>query len=323
MDNPILRVENIGVSFDNENAKQIITKDVGFELCKRDTLGIVGESGCGKSLTALAIMRLLPKPSANIENGKILFRGLDIAKLPAKKLQKIRGNRISMIFQEPMTALNPVHKIGKQIGEVFKLHKPDMTKKEIGREAVKLLEQVGISDPERRIEEYPHQISGGMRQRVMIAIAIALKPDILIADEPTTALDVTIQSQILALIKELQNKTDMAVIFISHDLGVIAEICNKVVVMYAGRVVEKGLINNIFYNPRHPYTKGLLSSVIGLESIRKTELKTIKGMVPEFGSQLSGCRFANRCHDVVDICKKKSPEETIVGDEHFASCHNL
>ncbi|OQX11751.1 MAG: glutathione ABC transporter ATP-binding protein, partial [Desulfobacteraceae bacterium IS3] len=219
----ILKVENLVVAFDTEEGRIRAADNVSFEVKKRKTLGIVGESGCGKSVTSLAIMRLLPKPAGVIESGKILFDGTDIASLDAGEMYRIRGNRISMIFQEPMTALNPVHRIGKQIGEVFQLHYPAMSQAEVREKTMELLRQVGIPDPEKRFGEYPHQISGGMRQRVMIAISLACKPDILIADEPTTALDVTIQAQILDLMKQLQEEIGMTIIFITHDMGVIAE----------------------------------------------------------------------------------------------------
>ncbi len=242
----ILRVENLVTSFDTEAGRIRAVDDVSFEVRKGEVLGIVGESGCGKSVTALSVMRLLPKPSGRIESGRIMFSGTNIADLPAERMHEIRGNRISMIFQEPMTALNPVHRIGDQIGEVFRLRYSGMSEKEISEGSVEMLRKVGISDPKKRVEEYPHQISGGMRQRVMIAMALACKPDILIADEPTTALDVTIQAQILELMNQLQAETGMAIIFITHALGVIAETSDRVLVMYAGKVAETGPVDKIF-----------------------------------------------------------------------------
>ena len=306
--------------FETEEGRVRAVEDVGFSVTAGQTLGIVGESGCGKSVTALSIMRLLPKPSGIIEKGQILFRGMDILRLPADRLHKIRGNRISMIFQEPMTALNPVQKIGKQLKEVFLLHYPGLPENTIREKSVKMLEKVGIPEPEARLNEYMHQISGGMRQRVMIAMALLCEPDILIADEPTTALDVTIQAQILDLIKKMQQDMGMAVIFITHDLGVIAEICDTVLVMYAGRVAEKAVVGELFKHPLHPYTRGLLSSIPRLESPRKSLLNTIPGMVPGLFDLPTGCRFRNRCKNAMEKCKTAPPLKE-VGDNHLVACH--
>ena len=316
----ILEIKGLVTAFDTEAGEIHAVDDVTFSVPKGSTLGLVGESGCGKSVTALSVMRLLPKPAGRIKSGQILFDGRDIVTLPVEKLREIRGRRISMIFQEPMTALNPVHRIGKQISEVFHLHFPHMSKQEIADACVEMLRKVGIPEPVQRMREYPHQLSGGMRQRVMIAMALACKPDILIADEPTTALDVTIQAQILTLIKKLQTETGMSVIFITHDLGVIAEICDRVVVMYAGRIAETGPVNKIFQNPAHPYTQGLLSSIPRMDTPRKTRLSIIKGIVPSLYDLPEGCRFQNRCPCVQDICKTQ-PEMKTVGEEHFAACH--
>ncbi len=318
---PILEVKNLSVSFNTENGKNIAVDKVNFKLFPNTALGIVGESGCGKSVTALSIIRLLPKPSATIEAGEILFYNTDILKLEPKELCSIRGGKISIIFQEPMTALNPVHKIGKQIAEVIKFHNKNLNKIEIQKRIIELLQKIGIPDPEKRINEYPHQISGGMRQRVMIAIALACEPSILIADEPTTALDATIQAQIIELIKEIKLKTEMSIIFISHDLGVIAEICDKVAVMYAGRIIETANIADIFNKPAHPYTKGLIDSIPGLNHKRKTILNTIKGMVPAIGSIINGCKFENRCYCAQKICKTKEPKQILIEKNHFVSCH--
>ena len=317
----ILEIKNLVTSFDTENGRIRAVDDVSFNVKKGATLGIVGESGCGKSVTAFSIMRLLPQPSGVIEQGKILFDDMDIVRLPADKMHEIRGNRISIIFQEPMTALNPVYRIGKQLGEVFTLHFPEMTDAEIHSESVNLLHKVGMPEPDKRLTEYPHQISGGMRQRVMISMALACKPDILIADEPTTALDVTIQAQVLELITRLQRETGMSVIFITHDLGVIAEMCDDVVVMYAGKIAEKAPVEELFKNPGHPYTRGLLSSIPRLENPGKIKLSIIKGMVPSLYELPDGCRFQNRCPDAEDICKTRIPEMKKVGDNHFAACH--
>ena len=279
-DNIILEVKNLSVTFQTEAGRIRAVDNVSFQVRKGRTLGIVGESGCGKSATALSIIRLLPKPAGILEQGNIWFMNKDIAKTSKEHMHKIRGKHIAMIFQEPMTALNPVHKIGRQIMEVFELHFKNMSKSNMKKESLNLLKKVGIPDPDQRLKEYPHQISGGMRQRVMIAIALAGKPDILIADEPTTALDVTIQAQILNLIKKLQEERGMAVIFITHDLGVIAQVCDDVVVMYAGKTAEKASVRDIFNNPWHPYTKGLLSSIVRVQRPRKTMLNIIRGRVP-------------------------------------------
>ena len=321
IEKPLLSVSHLVTAFETEAGILRAVDDVSFDLTAGQTLGIVGESGCGKSVTALSIMRLLPKPSGRIGSGQILFKGLDIITLPPESLHEIRGNQISMIFQEPMTALNPVHRIEKQLGEVFRLHYPGMTKGEIREASVGLLQKTGIPEPLKRMKEYPHQISGGMRQRVMIAMALACKPDILIADEPTTALDVTIQAQILKLIKDLQQETGMSVIFITHDLGVIAEICDDVVVMYAGKIAEKASVNDLFARPAHPYTKGLLASIPRLENPRKIKLHIIEGMVPALHELPVGCRFQNRCPEAQAICRTKHPPEKMVGEGHFASCY--
>ena len=316
----ILEVKNLVTAFDTEEGRIRAVENVSFEVKKGQTLGIVGESGCGKSVTALSIMRLLPKPTGIIESGQILFHDNDIATLPAEKMHEIRGYGISMIFQEPMTSLNPVHKIGQQVGEVFQLHFPDMNERAIHEKSVEMLQKVGIPEPVQRMEEYPHQISGGMRQRVMIAMALAGEPDILIADEPTTALDVTIQAQILKLMEALQRDTGMAIIFITHALGVIAEICDDVLVMYAGTVAEKAPVVDLFKNPKHPYTKGLLSSIPRLEGKPKTKLNVIRGMVPSLYELPAGCRFQNRCPYAMQGCEIESPPLKSVGENHFASC---
>ena len=319
--NIILQVQNLTTAFDTETGRIRAIEDVSFDLKKEQVLGLVGESGCGKSVTALSIMRLLPKPVGVIESGRILFKGADIVDLEADKMHEIRGKRISMIFQEPMTSLNPVHRIGKQLAEVFHLHFPQMTDAEIRQESIEILQKVGIPEPEQRMEEYPHGISGGMRQRVMIALALACKPEILIADEPTTALDVTIQAQILDLMKKLQRETGMAIIFITHDLGVIAETCQEVVVMYAGKVAESAATIELFKNAKHPYTQGLLASIPRLDMPRKTKLNIIEGIVPSLYELPSGCRFRTRCPHVMDICAIEPPPLIEVGENHFTSCY--
>ena len=307
--------------FNTENGRIRAVDDVSFDVTAGRTCGIVGESGCGKSVTALSIMRLLPRPAGFIERGKILFQDTDLASLPAEEMHHIRGNRIAMIFQEPMTALNPVQKIGKQMGEVFRLHTTDMNKGAILEESLKMLHRVGIPEPTERLKEYPHQLSGGMRQRVMIAMALATRPDILIADEPTTALDVTIQAQILSLIQDLQKETGMSVIFITHDLGVIAEICDDVVVMYAGKIAETATALELFRNSKHPYTKGLLDSIPRLDSKRKSRLRIIEGTVPGLDEMPNGCRFENRCPEAMEICRATPPPITQVGDTHSVFCY--
>ncbi|MGB5987607.1 MAG: ABC transporter ATP-binding protein, partial [Desulfobacterales bacterium] len=258
---PLLTIENLTTAFDTEAGRIRAVEGVSFSVSKGRTLGIVGESGCGKSVTALSIMRLLPQPAGRIEGGRIRFNGTDLVQLPAQEMHRIRGKRIAMIFQEPMTALNPVQRIGKQLGEVFELHFPEMDEGAIAAASLELLKKVGIPAPESRLGEYPHQISGGMRQRVMIAAALAGRPDLLIADEPTTALDVTIQAQILDLMGSLKQESGMAIIFITHDLGVIAEMADSVLVMYAGKVAERAPVDPLYQHPRHPYTQGLLSSI--------------------------------------------------------------
>lgn len=317
---PILNVEHLTTAFETENGAVNAVEDVNFALKKGSALGLVGESGCGKSVTALSIMRLLPKPFGKITAGSIHFGKTDLVELPIEEMRHIRGNRISMIFQEPMTALNPVQPIRKQLREVYRLHFPEMTEKEIHTQSIKILREVGIPAPENRLQDYPHQLSGGMRQRIMIAMALACDPDILIADEPTTALDVTIQAQILDLIQHLQEEKGMSIIFITHDLGVIAEMCDEVAVMYAGKVVEKTSVENLFAHPKHPYTRGLLSSVPRLEDIPKQPLNTIKGSVPDLFSLPIGCRFQNRCPHMTDQCVSTSPPPEWVTKEHAVSC---
>jgi len=317
----ILTVDNLVTTFDTEQGMIRAVEGVSFDVMAGRTLGIVGESGCGKSVTALSIMRLLPKPHGRIESGTIRFQDQDLATLPADKMHAIRGYGIAMIFQEPMTALNPVHPIGRQLGEVFKLHFPDMNDTEIRKKSVALLKKVGISDAGHRMDEYPHQTSGGMRQRVMIAMALAGRPEILIADEPTTALDVTIQAQILELMKKLQRQTGMAIIFITHALGVIAEMCDDVLVMYAGKVAESAPVTELFKNPKHPYTRGLLSAIPRLENKPKTRLATIRGMVPSLYELPDGCRFENRCPYAMVGCHLTPPPSRTVNERHRVSCY--
>ena len=324
-DQVILNVKDLSVAFNTESGKIHAVDKLSFELKKGLTLGVVGESGCGKSVTALSIMRLLPKPFGQVINGSITFNNENILEFSPEEMAKIRGKKIAMIFQEPMTALNPVHSIGKQIKEVYTLHFKEMTLKQIRDSSIEMLERVEIADPEEVLKKYPHQLSGGMRQRVMIAMALACKPDILIADEPTTALDVTIQAQILDLIKELQNSFSMSVILITHDLGVIAENCDEAVVMYAGRVAEKVFVKELFKNPLHPYTKGLLNSIPSLAdkagSKRKAQLPTIKGQVPALEDMPKGCRFSPRCPHTAAMCESIIPKVEEYSLNHSVACH--
>lgn len=293
MSETLLEVRDLVTAFDTDAGQVTAVDSVSFTVEKGRTLGLVGESGCGKSVTALSIIRLLPQPMGRILGGQVLLKGMDLVTIPDPEMHKVRGGRIGMIFQEPLTALNPVHRIGKQISEVFLLHM-DISRKEAWDRSIEILRKVGIPSAEVRVTEYPHQLSGGMRQRVVIAMALACKPSLVIADEPTTALDVTIQAQILELMKELQAEMGMSIIMITHDLGVIAETCNDVVVMYAGRVAEKGSVEDIFHRPAHLYTKGLLESIPRLENERKTRLRTIEGYVPGLLELPAGARFAPR-----------------------------
>jgi peptide/nickel transport system ATP-binding protein len=290
----LLEVRDLITAFDTDSGQVTAVDQVSFDVRRGKTLGIVGESGCGKSVTAFSIMRLLPQPMGKVLGGSITLDGSDLLKISTPEMQKVRGDRIGMVFQEPMSALNPVHRIGKQLTEVYHLHRPEMSSSEMWEAGIEMLRKVGIPSPEIRMGEYPHQLSGGMRQRVVIAMALALKPSLVIADEPTTALDVTIQAQILDLMKSLQEEMGMSIIMITHDLGVIAETCDDVVVMYAGRVAESGTVDQIFHNPQHLYTKGLLSSIPRLEYERKTTLPTIPGLVPSLQEMPVGARFAPR-----------------------------
>jgi peptide/nickel transport system ATP-binding protein len=317
----LLEIKDLVVEFDTEQGRVRAVDHVGFSLGKGRILGIAGESGCGKSVTALSIIRLLPKPVSQIVKGRILYQGQDLLTLPIQQMQRIRGRKIAMIFQEPMTALNPVHTAGRQMKEVFALHFPDMTAGEKHAQAIQMLERAGIPDPARVLNKYPHQLSGGIRQRVMIAMALSCEPDILIADEPTTALDVTIQAQILDLIKGLKNRSGMSIVLITHDLGVIAENCDDVAVMYAGQIVETADVRSLFKHPLHPYTKGLLVSIPSLSKHSKTRLPTIPGNVPDLARMPEGCRFADRCPDTEEICRTHPPRLRSVGKGRTVACH--
>ena len=319
MTKPLLSVTGLTTEFQTDEGLVRAVDGVSFDLPPGGTLGIVGESGCGKSVTALSIMGLLPRPNGNIRSGKINYQGEDLAAADNTRLQRIRGNEISMVFQEPMTALNPVHTIGRQLTEVVAIH-TDQSPDEQIRTAVAMLQRVGIPAPELRMTEYPHQLSGGMRQRVVIAIALICEPRLLIADEPTTALDVTIQAQILDLISSLQKDFGMAMIMITHDLGVIAETCEQVVVMYAGQVVEQGSVFDIFDHPKHPYTQGLLRSIPKLTDIPKQPLDIIPGMVPSLHDLPVGCRFANRCQHRAAECDDAGLIVDAVTEAHTVRC---
>lgn len=321
MDNtPLLSVRDLVVGFETERGLVRAVDGISFDVPRGRTVGIVGESGCGKSVTAFSIMRLLPQPHGKIVGGEILFDGRNLATIPVEAMTEIRAARIGIVFQEPLSALNPVHTIGRQLSEVFLLHKT-RNKREALEQSVEMLRKVGIPSPEIRVGEYPHQLSGGMRQRVVIAMALACKPALLIADEPTTALDVTIQAQILELIRDLQGEMHMSVMLITHDLGVIAENCDEVVVMYAGRIAERGTVAQIFDRPRHPYTRGLLASIPRLAQERKTRLMTIEGLVPALHEMPEGCRFQNRCPLVIDRCRQAQPPLYAVEEGHTAACY--
>ena len=316
----LLEIRNLKTYFDVRGHVAKAVDDVSYSIRRGETLGLVGESGCGKSVTAHSIMRLIPTPPGRIAGGEILFEGEDLLRFSEAGMRKIRGNRISMIFQEPMTSLNPVFTVGDQVGEVIRLHQKTSAK-ETRHRVIETFRMVGIPEPEQRFDNYPHQMSGGMRQRVMIAMALACSPRLMIADEPTTALDVTIQAQILDLMNTLKAETDAAILFITHDLGVIAEMAQHVAVMYAGKVMEYTDVRTIFARPRHPYTVGLLESIpiIG----RKTSggrLKTVRGIVPSLFDLPRGCLFNDRCPDAFDDCFSIRPEMYTVGEGHTARC---
>ncbi|MAB88513.1 MAG: dipeptide/oligopeptide/nickel ABC transporter ATP-binding protein [Planctomycetes bacterium] len=323
MHHPLLEISGLRTVFDTDDGQVRAVDDVSFTIEGGRTLGVVGESGCGKSVTGLSILQLVPSPG-QIEAGHIRYhkngQSVEITELSPKsdQMRAIRGNDIAMIFQEPMTSLNPVYTVGNQVGEAIRLHQ-QVGKKEARNRAIEMLIKVGIPAPEQRIDEYPHQLSGGMRQRVMIAMALSCNPSLLIADEPTTALDVTIQAQVLDLMKSLQEELRMAIMLITHDLGVIADIADEVVVMYAGKVVERGSLDQIFDRPLHPYTKGLLASIPELGADRQKKLYSIPGTVPSPLAMPSGCAFAPRCQEAFSSCQELPPLELIEGD-HATRC---
>jgi peptide/nickel transport system ATP-binding protein/oligopeptide transport system ATP-binding protein len=319
MSQNLLEVRNLKTYFYTDEGVARAVDGVSFALRPHQTLGLVGESGCGKSVTSLSIMRLIPQPPGRIVEGEILFGGTDLVHLSEKEMRSIRGNEISMIFQEPMSSLNPVYTVGDQIVEAIVLHQK-VSREEARKRAIEMLKRVGIPSPETRVDEYPHQLSGGQRQRVMIAMALSCNPSMLIADEPTTALDVTIQAQILELLQGLQTDFGMAILLITHDLGVIAETAHRVVVMYAGIVVEEADVIPLFDDPKHPYTRGLLDSIPKLTQ-PQSRLATIPGTVPNPLDHRPGCPFANRCSYVMDICRVQMPRLAEVASSHAVRCH--
>lgn len=323
---PLLQVEDLRVAFDTEAGRLHAVDGVSFDLAAGRTLGLVGESGCGKSVTASSVLRLVPSPPGRILGGRVLYEGVDILTVPRERLPAIRGQEIAMIFQDPMTSLNPVFTVERQMGEVLHL-RFGMDRAAARARSVEMLRRVGIAEPERRLTAYPHELSGGMKQRVMIALALLCEPKILIADEPTTALDVTVQAQILHLIRELQERTGTAVLYITHDMGVVAGTCDEVAVMYAGRIVERGPVRDVFARSRHPYTRGLLASMPRQGVGRKGELPTIEGVVPSLFTPPEGCRFADRCahrrglgDDERRRCSEQDPPLRADG-EGLVACH--
>ena len=320
----ILDIEDLYIEFDSPDGLVKAVDGLSYFVREGETLGVVGESGCGKSVTALSVLRLIPNPPGRISGGSIRFQGRSLLELPEIELESIRGNDISMIFQEPMTSLNPLYTVGKQISEALILHQ-GLSKREAMDQATEMLRRVSFPEPEARINSYPHKLSGGMRQRVMIAMAICCSPKVLIADEPTTALDVTIQAQILDLIRDLQRTNGTAIVLITHDMGVVAENADRVVVMYAGRKVEEAEVDELFDNPGHPYTKGLLGSIPNLEEVAHVEgerprLSEISGMVPSLTDLPSGCAFAPRCAFAADKCREAYPRLEEMRPGHWISC---
>ncbi|MDM5333129.1 ABC transporter ATP-binding protein [Ureibacillus composti] len=316
---PILEVKDLRTSFYTERGKVTALHGINFQLREGEILGIVGESGCGKSVTSQSILRLYDEKYTAEYEGEINFQGENLLKLPMDQMQEIRGNDISMIFQDPLSSLNPVYTIGFQISESLILHQK-LSKKEANEKVIELLRLTGISAPEKRVNQYPHELSGGMRQRVMIAMALACKPRVLIADEPTTALDVTIQAQILDLLLQLKDEYNMSVMFITHDLGVVAEICTRVVVMYLGQIVEEADVQSLFSKPLHPYTKGLMKSMPAIDGERSEKLFVIEGAVPSLNNIPKGCRFAPRCPYADEVCMEKPPELTVHNDNQKVRC---
>jgi oligopeptide/dipeptide ABC transporter, ATP-binding protein, C-terminal domain len=317
--NKVLQVNDLHVSFDTYAGEIKAVRGVTFDLNEGEVLAIVGESGCGKSVTAQTIMKLNPMPPARISQGEILLGEHDIVKATEKEMMAIRGKEVSMIFQDPMTCLNPTMPVGKQLTEAIRHHQK-LSNEEAQKEALRLLEIVKIPNPEQRAKQYPHEFSGGMRQRVMIAMALSCAPKLLIADEPTTALDVTIQAQIMDLLQEIREKTNTAIILITHDLGVVASMADRVAVMYAGKVVETGTVEDIFYRPSHPYTEALLKSLPTIDTERSTRLVSIPGTPPDLLNPPAGCGFASRCNYCMKVCQSELPPEYELGEKHQSSC---
>lgn len=313
----LLQVKNLHTSFYTDSGEVKAVNGISFNLDRGKILGIVGESGSGKSVTAYSLLRILTD-TGRVTEGQVLFNGENVLEFSAQKMHTFRGSRISMIFQDPMTSLNPVYTVGNQLREAIRIH-TDRTPAQVHERALEMLTLVGVNEPKKRLNQYPHELSGGMRQRVMIAMALACEPDILIADEPTTALDVTIQAQILELMQELQHKLGMAIIMITHDLGVIADICDEIIVMYAGRVCERGTVNEIFYNPCHEYTKGLIRSLPKFGE-KRDKLVPIAGNPVDLLNLPAGCAFASRCDQAMKICLTEQPEEIRLNSEHIATC---
>ncbi|MGF1623707.1 MAG: ABC transporter ATP-binding protein [Alphaproteobacteria bacterium] len=316
----LLAVESLSVDFNTDAGPVAVVEEVSFTLESGRTLGLVGESGCGKSVTAMAIMRLLSVPPARIAGGRVLLDGIDLLSLSERQMRAVRGDRIGMIFQEPMTSLNPTYTVGAQLAEAIRLHRK-VDRRQAMRQAAGLLEQVGLGAARRRLRQYPHELSGGIRQRVMIAMAIACSPGVVIADEPTTALDVTIQAQIMELLDDLRRTAGMGLLLITHDLGVVARFCDAVMVMYAGRIVEQAPVAELFARPQHPYTRGLLDSIPRLGAKRRP-LPSIQGMVPSPGGRGAGCAFADRCARALDRCRDTVPALAPDGSLHRAACWN-
>ena len=316
---PLLQVKNLHTSFFTDAGEVKAVNGISYNLDAGKVLGIVGESGSGKSVSAYSVMRILTD-TGRVTEGEVLFKGEDILKYTPKQMQKFRGSRISIIFQDPMTCLNPTFSIGSQLREAIHIH-TDRNREEVQARALEMLQLVGVNEPEKRLNQYPHELSGGMRQRVMIAMALACEPDILIADEPTTALDVTIQAQILELMQDLQKKLGMAIIMITHDLGVIADICDEIIVMYGGKVCERGTADEIFYNPRHEYTKGLIRSIPRITE-KHEKLVPIAGSPVDLLNLPKGCAFASRCDRAMKICLQQPPEEVQVNENHITACWN-
>ena len=319
MSETILKVEDLKTSFMTSSGEVQAVRGVSFEVHKGEILGIVGESGSGKSVTSMSILRLLAD-TARIKNGKIEFEGTDLTKVSDKQMREIRGQKIAMVFQDPMSSLNPLIPVGKQVAEMIHVHHPEMKRDELQAATLELFREVRIPEAEKRLKSYPHEFSGGMRQRVMIAIALACEPKLLIADEPTTALDVTIQAQILELMNDLRHKLGMSIIMITHDLGVVAQMCEKIAVMYAGHIVEYGTTDEIFYNPQHEYTKGLINSIPKLNAEEKERLVPIEGQPVDLLNPPAGCPFAPRCKSCMKVCLNKMPPRTELSDTHYTYC---